>query len=247
MYPCRTLAKNPVNFQASFDAEPGRLVRLVPAGSSGPSTAFIGPLAVSQSNVSMRHIKIIGGKQLILLGLLLLVVGEFLLSNSGLHSVVQGQSMYPTLRHNDVVQTHAPAATPQRGAVVIITDPYGDQLIKRIIGLPGESVTLLQGFVYINGQRLDEPYLSQLTYTFLLNTREGGAVTWKLGDNQYFVLGDNRMESVDSRNFGPVDRAHIRRVVDLPKNSFRPSFSDIIISSSGLPMRRSQIQNGESF
>lgn len=120
----------------------------------------------------MRFIRIISGRQVVLLGLLVLVVGEFILNSSGFHSVVQGQSMYPTFRHNDVVQTHAPIAPPRRGDVVIITDARGDRLIKRIIGLPGESVTLLLGFVYINGQRLEEPYLSELTYTFLLNTQE---------------------------------------------------------------------------
>lgn len=195
----------------------------------------------------MRYIRIISGRQVVLLGLLVLVVGEFILNSSGFHSVVQGQSMYPTFRHNDVVQTHAPGTPPRRGDVVIITDARGDRLIKRIVGLPGESVTLLLGFVYINDQRLEEPYLPELTYTFLLNTRESRRAAWKLADDEYFVLGDNRLQSVDSRNFGPVERARIRRVVDLPENSFRPDFSDIVISSSGMPIRRSQMESGESF
>jgi signal peptidase I len=131
--------------------------------------------------------------------------------------------------------------------VVIIADDRGDRMIKRIIGLPGESVTLFLGFVYIDGQRLSEPYLPRHTYTFKVNTKDERPADWKLGEKQFFVLGDNRLQSIDSRNFGPVERRGILRVVDLPENTFRPGFCDIILSESGRPMRKSQIRREESL
>lgn len=195
----------------------------------------------------MRLRNNISGRTIGLFLILATVVRQFVQSSTGLYSVVQGDSMVPTFRNDDVVQARAPSASPERGDVVIITDDQGDLAIKRIIGLPGEKVTVLLGFVYINGQRLSEPYLPKLTYTFLLNNQETGGAAWRLRDNQYFVLGDNRLHSIDSRNFGPVERGSIRRVVDLPENSSRPGFTDIILSASGMPMRKSHVQREGSL
>ena len=149
--------------------------------------------------------------------------------------------MYPTFRHDDVIQTRALDARPERGDVVIITDDRGDRVIKRIVGLPGETVTLFFGFVYINAQRLSEPYLPRHTYTFKFDTEDGRRADWRLGDNQFFVLGDNRLGSIDSRHFGPVERRGILRVVNLPENTARPGFCDVILSESGKPMRKSEM------
>jgi signal peptidase I len=193
----------------------------------------------------MQHIKKNNGKHILLLVILMMVLGGFALNNTGFYSTVQGQSMYPTFKHDDVVQTRTPNTNPRRGDVVIITDPTGERIIKRIIGLPGETLTLFLGFVYINGQRLDEPYLPRLTYTFLLHNKAASGATWKLRHDQFFVLGDNRLQSIDSRNFGPVHRSGILRSVNLPDNSLRPGFCDIILSSSGMPMRKSQMRNEE--
>lgn len=186
----------------------------------------------------MRPIYSLNGRRIIIFLILVVVVSEYVRS-TGFYSVVEGQSMHPTFKHNDVVQTRAPDAVPARGDVVIITDDQGDRMIKRIIGLPGESVTLSLGFVYINGRRLSEPYLARHTYTFKSNIEDERPVNWKLEANQFFVMGDNRLESLDSRNFGPLERRGILRVVVLPANTFRPGFGDVILSASGKPMRRS--------
>lgn len=197
--------------------------------------------------LSMRLRDNITGRSIGLFLILATVVRQLVLSSTGLYSVVQGDSMAPTFRNEDVVQTRAPSASLERGDVVIITDDRGDLAIKRIIGLPGEKVTIFLGFVYINGRRLTEPYLSKLTYTFLLDNRETGGAAWRLGDNQFFVLGDNRLQSIDSRNFGPIERSCVRRVVDLPENSFKPGFSDIFLSASGMPMRKNRMQDEGSL
>jgi len=195
----------------------------------------------------MRRENNISGRSVVLFLILATLVRQFVQSSTSVYSVVQGDSMYPTLRHDDVVQTRSLHALPKRGDVIILTDDRGDLAIKRIIGLPGEKVTIFLGFVYVNGQRLTEPYLLKNTYTFKLDLRDGRPGVWKLGDNQYFVLGDNRQQSIDSRHFGPVDTRGIRRIVDFPENALRPEFSDIVLSVSGMPMRKSQMQREGSL
>ena len=181
----------------------------------------------------MRLINCICDRRLIL-PLISLGVGiEFMRSGVGTFSVIEGTSMCPTLRPNDVVQAKTLYGQSQRGDVVIITDNQNEQAIKRVIGLPGETVTLYRGFVYIHGQRLDEPYLAKCTYTFKSSPENERAIRWRLKANQYFLMGDNRFESCDSRHYGPVERHQINRVVKLPENSPRPGFCEIRLSETG--------------
>lgn len=169
-----------------------------------------------------------------LLGLFLCLLAlQFLRSNVGTFSIVDGLSMYPTFRPNDVVQAKTLYTEVQRGDVVIVTDNQGEEVIKRIVGLPGETLTLYRGFVFINRQQLDEPYLPKFTYTYKPNQLDESAARWHLNDDQYFVLGDNRLYSADSRLYGPVGRHQILRVVTSPPNAARPRFSNIWLSSSG--------------
>lgn len=175
-------------------------------------------------------------RRLILVLLLVLVGVEFVRNRFGTFSVVDGVSMYPTFKPNDVVQARTTYAEAQRGDVVIVADAEGDQMIKRIIGLPGETVTLYRGFIYINHQRLREPYLPRHTYTYKSNQEDERIIAWQLAGNQYFVLGDNRLQSTDSRHFGPVTRRQINRVVNIPANAARPDFCRIMISETGKVM-----------
>lgn len=97
-----------------------------------------------------------------------------------------------------------PLHPPQRGDIVVFNPPVGGAskpYIKRIIGLPGETIAIHDGAVFVNGDRLDEPYL------------EGVSTSWPNGDptrelvvpeEHLFVLGDNRNNSTDSRSFGPI-------------------------------------------
>jgi len=88
---------------------------------------------------------------------------------------------------------------PRRGDIVVIRVPsQGEELlIKRVVGLPGETVEIRDGRVYIDGQLLDEPYASG-------STRQGRTAQVVVPPLHVFVMGDNRDHSNDSRAFGPV-------------------------------------------
>lgn len=97
---------------------------------------------------------------------------------------------------------------PKRGQVVVFhpdAERALDPLIKRVVALPGEIVEVRDGGVWVGGERLDEPYLSGVTTTCYGNC---GPLT--LGPDEYFMLGDNRPNSRDSRSFGPV---HLSQIV----------------------------------
>ena len=85
---------------------------------------------------------------------------------------------------------------PKRGDIIIFNYPVDESeiYIKRVIGLPGETVQILDGYVYINGEKLDENYGAEV-----MNDAGRAAEPITLGDDEYFVLGDNRNRSDDSR------------------------------------------------
>jgi len=118
--------------------------------------------------------------------------------------IVDGESMDPTLKDRSWVfwdRNVYRNQKPERGDIVVINypgDPYHKEYVKRVIGLPGEKIAIKNGSVYINDAILSERYIS-----FLVKTSPDGV--WQLGNKEYFVLGDNRMNSNDSRYFGPVE------------------------------------------
>lgn len=97
-----------------------------------------------------------------------------------------------------------PFHPPQRGDIVVLHPPVdrGKPYIKRVIGLPGEQLSIHDGAVYINGERLDEPYLNGIATTWS-GTLGQNEIT--IPEGQVYVLGDNRANSSDSRAFGPID------------------------------------------
>ena len=99
---------------------------------------------------------------------------------------------------------------PERGDIVILRPPTNNStdFIKRIIALPGEKLLIRTGVVYINGRRLNEPYLPD-QWTFQNNWPTDGSDGEVMPPNQYFVMGDNRNRSQDSRFFGPITRDRI--------------------------------------
>ena len=86
---------------------------------------------------------------------------------------------------------------PKRGDIIIFNYPVDESetYIKRVIGLPGETVQIIDGYVYINGEKLDENYGAEV-----MNDAGRAAEPITLGDDEYFVLGDNRNDSTDSRD-----------------------------------------------
>lgn len=179
-----------------------------------------------------RFIQKAGCWRSLALFLLMVVTVQFFRSEVGTFSIVEGVSMTPTFRPNDVVQARTLHSEIQRGDVVIVADAQGGEMIKRVIGLPGETVTLFRGFVYIDFQRLIEPYLPKFTYTFKRDQNTERRISWQLKDEQYFVLGDNRLQSADSRQYGPLARHQIHRIVDMPANA-RSELSDIVLLENG--------------
>lgn len=117
---------------------------------------------------------------------------------------ISGDSMEPTLSHEDMVMFESLSyqlEEPIRGDVVVFygTDEYEKIFVKRIIGMSGETVVLKEGVVFIDGESLDEPYLSKKHTGGRFNFREFDGVTYEVPYGKYFVLGDNRENSFDSR------------------------------------------------
>ncbi len=136
-------------------------------------------------------------------------------------------SMYPTLFENDMILLNKLAYTtcgPERGDIVVFDPPFASDrsLIKRVIGLPGEWVGIQGDAFYINGNKLSEEVVKTKTnYKVEFNIdRKSGTL---LGPEEYFVAGDNRDVSYDSRSFGPIKRKAIlgkAEVVFWPANHF---------------------------
>ena len=127
--------------------------------------------------------------------------------------LVNGASMIPSFSNGDYLlidELTYRFRTPERGEVVVFRNPNDERtfFIKRVIGLPGETVAVRGNKVAItndehpNGLTLEEPYLS-------LGTLTSGNAVLELREEEYFVLGDNRSYSYDSRNWGTLQKDNI--------------------------------------
>ena len=126
---------------------------------------------------------------------------------------VEGLSMWATLDNNDYLIANKidyRLHSPQRGDIIILRPPTSNStdFIKRVIALPGEKLLIRSGTVYINGHRLEEPYLPE-AWIYSTDWPCGGCDGKVMGSNEYFVMGDNRNRSQDSRFFGPITRDRI--------------------------------------
>lgn len=158
------------------------------------------PKLVSAASFLWEVVKVVAISLMIVLPIRYFLVQPF---------YVKGSSMEPnfhdyqylvidqlTYRFND----------PVRGQVVVMRDPLDNSkyFIKRIVGLPGDTVLIEAGAVYLNGDLLDETaYLDPSVETF----SSSGDQEVKLGEDEYFVMGDNRPASYDSRRFGAVKQS----------------------------------------
>lgn len=183
----------------------------MPTTNSGSITACPGtfPLA-RKARIEPRSILRQGVQCLAVL--VLSAASYFLISQFLLQSVtVVGRSMVPTLYDSQhyllnrwVYHIHA----PRHSDIVVLRDPSDNGFsVKRIIATPGDSIRLKDGSVYVNGCKLNEAYLAPGTPTFTDSKYRDLLIL--CGKEQYFLLGDNRLNSVDSRTYGPVPRANI--------------------------------------
>jgi signal peptidase I len=130
---------------------------------------------------------------------------------------IEGNSMIDTLEHKEYIVINKFRylfGHPGRGDIVVFRPPSDPSkyYVKRVIGLPGETVVVRNGYIYIreNGEeiKLDEPYLGTLnggkTYRYPVQSGDTTEEVFTVPDNEYFLLGDNRQGSLDSRSFGHV-------------------------------------------
>jgi signal peptidase I len=142
-------------------------------------------------------------------------------------------------------RTLLPIDTIERGDIVVFKYPDEPErdFIKRVIGLPGETLELRNKKVFVNGQPLDEPYVH-----FLEPTAEGQEVTSfdvrerygpvRVPDGQYFVMGDNRDNSQDSRYWGFLPRGHIKGKALMIYWSYESGREDYIENGMGASIKR---------
>jgi signal peptidase I len=156
-------------------------------------------LATSQSTSILQLIREIG-ETIFIAGILFLAVN---LVTARIK--VEGSSMEPSLHDGEFVVINRLAyrwAEPDRGEIVVFRYPLDPErrFIKRIIGLPGDEISVSQGMVYINGTPLEEPYI---------NAPPLYDGEWTVEEGRYFVLGDNRNNSSDSQNWGSLESEDI--------------------------------------
>jgi signal peptidase I len=140
---------------------------------------------------------------------LVVFLGWMLLFN---FSIVRGQSMRPGIQDGDriLIDRFSYMFTPvERGDIVVLGYPLDPNLdyIKRIIGVPGDEVQIRAGEVFVNGAAMREPYVADLDPTSYF--------TAHVEPGHYFVLGDNRSHSSDSREFGQVHEELLKGKVDV--------------------------------
>ena len=148
----------------------------------------------------------------------LALIFVLILVNQCVFGVVQvhGESMEPTLREGEYLFCIKIKAfyRPQRGDVVLARTGkgYENELVKRIIGMPGDEIDIddATGLVFVNGEALEETYLKEATFP-----KGDVAYPFTVPPNQYFVLGDNRKVSLDSRysEIGTVEKGKIDGLV----------------------------------
>jgi signal peptidase I len=110
--------------------------------------------------------------------------------------LVKGGSMRPTLDPGHRIAVAPLVRPPARGDLVVLRSPRHMEVVKRVVGLPGERVRLRSGQLEVDGRAVPEPYLA--------DPPRAGDLELELGPGQYLVLGDHRAASTDGRDFGPV-------------------------------------------
>ncbi|MGB7340560.1 MAG: signal peptidase I [Phototrophicaceae bacterium] len=164
-------------------------------------------LGIKKSNPQVRpKLRTPGIVDEILRTVVFIIVVTVLFDMAVPRSLVDGRSMQQTFQDAErliVSRVHYLITTPDRGDIIVfnsvdVSDP-NVMLIKRVIGLPGDTVQFIDQNTYINGVQINEPYINEMCSTSRCPDKEV-----VLGEDEYFVMGDNRNNSRDSRVFGAV-------------------------------------------
>lgn len=118
---------------------------------------------------------------------------------------VVGSSMDKTLKQGEILLLEKVDKSYKRYDIVVIKEG-NERIIKRIIGMPGESIKIVEGVIYINGEAIEDKYASTYTEDFSLSKFDLEVIP----EDSYFVLGDNRKVSKDSRLLGPINKKQIQ-------------------------------------
>lgn len=172
-------------------------------------------MANKKKNEAFEWIKALGVAVIIAL-----VIRTFFFTNY----VVEGQSMMPTLQDGNrliVNKINYDISQPDRFDIVIFHHSETDDYVKRVIGLPGDRIRYENDILYVNGNKMKEPYLrpnkkqivtGTLTADWTLKQMTGHM---RVPEGKLFVMGDNRRNSIDSRSFGFVDMDQVVGQVNL--------------------------------
>jgi signal peptidase I len=203
------VAPSPEPVPAPTPAPPGRIpggripAEPAPVVTPEPEPAAVSPEAPSRTRLVVEWIGIVGLALLVAVLVKVLVISSF---------AIPSESMYPTLQKGDRVLVNRLAYKThelRRGDVIVFERPPNSpingpdapkDLIKRVIGLPGDLVATHDGSVWVNGRRLEEPYVAEGVESIGIDE----AV--KVPANHVWVMGDNRTNSADSRVFGPLSQ-----------------------------------------
>lgn len=124
---------------------------------------------------------------------------------------VDGLSMYPTLKNGEVLLLKKYDKSFDRFDIVVVK--YGStRIVKRIIGLPGDNIKFINNQLYVNGKIVNEPYLDEFVTTSDFDISKFNVNI--IPNDYYFVMGDNRTNSTDSRIIGLIPRENILGITD---------------------------------
>ncbi len=131
---------------------------------------------------------------------------------------VEGSSMYPTLESKEIGFSDVLSIKRHKierfDVVIVFKEDTSNYLVKRVIGLPGETVRYEYDTLYINNEAVEEPFLDD---AFVKESTDNGNIDFTadispitLADDEYYLLGDNRLKSSDSRVYGPFKQDQIK-------------------------------------
>ena len=133
--------------------------------------------------------------------------------------IVTGQSMEPTYHNGQILRTDSLITknTIKRGSVICFKN-NNDDIIKRVIGLPGDTISFKDGYVYVNSIKLEDEFDKMNNYP---------SDEIRLKEDEYYVLGDNRNNSTDSRYIGPVRYDSITAVVSEKAERYQKLYQEV--------------------